>query len=80
MNDKRVQITLQALRFVFMSLYFSRMQVEATRGVVSMGSGARLPGLQYLLSHLLTALAWISDFHQSVAHFPPLENENHNKN
>ena len=44
------------------------MQVEATRGVVSVGSGATLPGLQCLLSHLLTALAWISDFHWSVNH------------
>lgn len=52
----------------------------ATRVVVSVGSGAGLPGLQRLLSHVLTMLPWIGDFNWSVSQFPQLENENHNKN
>ena len=54
--------------------------MEATRVVVSVGSGTGLPGLQRLLSHVLTMLSWIGDFSWSVSQFPQLENENHNKN
>lgn len=45
----------------------------ATRVVVSVGSGARLPGLQRLPSHALTMLPWIGDFNWSVSQFPQLE-------